>query len=217
MPPVCALLNSLWMPSSVFEHLRQLRGLVDLPVLLRREANAGAVRAAALVGAAERGRRRPGGRDQLRDRQARSQDLALERGDVLLVDQRVIDRGDRVLPDELFGRNLRAEIARARAHVAVRQLEPGAGERVGELVRDSPGSAARSSRRPGRTAARGPWSASTARCASTGRGHAEPCRRPRRPSASTGARRPGSSSAPTRSRTGSRRSRCSTSSAWWSR
>ena len=52
-----------------------------------------------------------------------------------VVDQRVIDRGDRVLPDQLFGRNLRAEVARARAHVAVRQLEPRAGERVGELIR----------------------------------------------------------------------------------
>ncbi len=61
--------------------------------------------------------------------------LLLERGDVLCVDQLVIDRGDGVLPDELFRRDLRAEIARARAHVAVRQLEPRPGERVGELVR----------------------------------------------------------------------------------
>ena len=53
----------------------------------------------------------------------------------LLIDQLVIDRGNRVLPDELFRRNLRAEIARARAHVAVRQLEPRPGERVRELIR----------------------------------------------------------------------------------
>ena len=45
------------------------------------------------------------------------------------------DRGDGVLPDQLLGRDLRAEIAGARAHVAVRQLEPGPGERVRELVR----------------------------------------------------------------------------------
>jgi hypothetical protein len=70
----------------------------------------------------------------LRDGQAGSQDLALERGDVLRIDQLVIDRGDGVLPDELFGGNFRAEIARARAHVAVRQLEPRPGEGVGELV-----------------------------------------------------------------------------------
>jgi len=36
------------------------------------------------------------------------------------------------LPDEFFGRNLRAEIARARAHIAVRQLEPRAGEGIGK-------------------------------------------------------------------------------------
>ena len=61
--------------------------------------------------------------------------LPLSAATSFVVDQRVIDRGDRVLPDELFLGDLRAEIARARAHVAVRQLEPGAGERVRELVR----------------------------------------------------------------------------------
>src|SRR5208283_4181844 len=39
------------------------------------------------------------------------------------------------LPDELFCRNLRAEIACARAHVAVGQLEPRPGEGVCQLVR----------------------------------------------------------------------------------
>ena len=67
--------------------------------------------------------------------QTRGEDLALEGGDVLLVDQLVIDGGDRVLPDQLLRRDLRAEIARARAHVAVRQLEPRPGERVCELIR----------------------------------------------------------------------------------
>ena len=47
------------------EHLRQPGRLVDFPVLLRRQAYAGTVRTAALVGATEGGRRRPGGRDQL--------------------------------------------------------------------------------------------------------------------------------------------------------
>jgi hypothetical protein len=47
----------------------------------------------------------------------------------------VIDRRDGILPDELLGRDLRAEIAYARTHVAVRQLEPRAGERIGKLVR----------------------------------------------------------------------------------
>src|SRR5712691_8654397 len=47
----------------------------------------------------------------------------------------MMDRRDGVLPEELFGRNLRAEVACARAHVAVRQLEPRAREGVGELIR----------------------------------------------------------------------------------
>ena len=117
------------------QHLGQLGRLIDFPILLRREANAGAVRAAALVGTAERGGRRPGGGNQLRDGQAGSQNLALERGDVLRVNQLVIHRGNGVLPDEFFRRNFRAEITGARTHVAVRQLEPRPGERVGELIR----------------------------------------------------------------------------------
>src|SRR5205807_3255127 len=55
--------------------------------------------------------------------------------DVLLIDQLVIDRGDRILPDELFGRNLGAEVAGARPHVSMRQLEPRSREGVGELLR----------------------------------------------------------------------------------
>src|SRR5439155_19620301 len=45
------------------ERLRQLDRLVDFPLLLRREANARAVRTAALVGATDGVRRRPGGRN----------------------------------------------------------------------------------------------------------------------------------------------------------
>ena len=117
------------------QDLRQFGRLVDFPVLLRREANARAVRPAALVAAAERGRRRPGRRDQLGDRQSGCEDLGLQRGDVLLSDQFVIDGGNRVLPDQRLLRNERAEIAHDRAHVAVRQLEPRPGERVRELIR----------------------------------------------------------------------------------
>src|SRR5678816_4639452 len=91
--------------------------------------SASTVRTAPLVGATERGRRRPGGGHQLRDGEARTQDLALERGNVLVIDQLVIDRGDRVLPDELLLRDLRAEVARTRTHVAMRELEPRPGER----------------------------------------------------------------------------------------
>ena len=51
------------------------------------------------------------------------------------VDQRVVACGNRVLPEELFGRNVRTEVAVLRAHVAMGELEPGASERVSELVR----------------------------------------------------------------------------------
>jgi hypothetical protein len=135
LPPDCVAVEFALNTFERLQHFRQLLRLVDFPVLLRRQADTGAVRAATLVGAAEGGRRRPGGRNQLRDGQARSQDLALEGGNVLLINQLVIDRGDGVLPDELFGRDFRAEIARARTHVAVRQLEPRTGEGIGELVR----------------------------------------------------------------------------------
>ena len=58
------------------QHFREFRWIVDGPILLRRETDAGAVGAAALVGAAERRRRRPGGRDQLGDRQSRARSLS---------------------------------------------------------------------------------------------------------------------------------------------
>src|SRR6202008_1925270 len=60
------------------EEVRQLGRLVDLPILLRREADARPVRPTALVGAAESCRRRPSGRDQLRDRNTRRDNFALE-------------------------------------------------------------------------------------------------------------------------------------------
>src|SRR5581483_10097597 len=115
-------------------HLRELRRLVHRPVLLRRETEPPAVRPAALVGTAERGGRRPGGRDESRTRDARVEERLLERRDVRLVDQLVVDRGDRVLPQLRF-RNVRAEVARHRPHVAVEELVPRLRERLCELVR----------------------------------------------------------------------------------
>ena len=99
LPPESEALKSACDLLERLQHLRQFRGLIDGPVFLRCEANARAVRAAALIGAAERRGRRPRGRHQLRDRQAGGEDRALERGDVLIVDQRMIDRRHRVLPD----------------------------------------------------------------------------------------------------------------------
>ena len=58
-----------------------------------------------------------------------------EGGDVLCIDQFMIDCGDGVLPDEDFFWNLRAEIACTRTHVTVRQLEPRPGKRICQLVR----------------------------------------------------------------------------------
>ncbi len=63
------------------------------------------------------------------------EDRGLERRDVVLADQLMIDGGNRVLPHQrLFG-DERAEIPHDRAHVAVRQLEPRPGECVRELIR----------------------------------------------------------------------------------
>ena len=90
LPAGLRVVELLLDPLQRLQHLRQLGRIVDRPILLRREADARAVGAAALVGAAERRRRRPGGRDQLGDGQSRREDLALERGDVLRVDQFVI-------------------------------------------------------------------------------------------------------------------------------
>ena len=42
---------------------------------------------------------------------------------------------DRILPDKVFGRNLGTEIARLGTHVAVAELEPGAGKGIGEIRR----------------------------------------------------------------------------------
>ena len=82
----------------------------------------------ALVGASERRCRRPSRRHKLRNRQTRRQDLHLLRGSILVVDQRMIHRRDRVLPDQRFLRHKRAEVALDRPHIAVRELEPRAGK-----------------------------------------------------------------------------------------
>ena len=85
-------------PFERLQHLSQLSRLVDFPILLRREANARAVRATALVGAAERRRRRPGSGDRLGDRQSGREDLGLQSSNILLPDQRMIHCGNRILP-----------------------------------------------------------------------------------------------------------------------
>src|SRR5262249_4811968 len=116
------------------QRLRQLARVAHFPILLRCETNARTVGPAALVGAAERCGRRPRRVDQLRNGQSRRDDLLLEGGDVLFVNQRMINLRDRILP-ELRLRNPRSEIPGKRAHVPVQQLVPRLGERVLELLR----------------------------------------------------------------------------------
>ena len=164
----CAALNSCWIRSRVCSTVAELVGLVDLPAALRLQADPGAVGAAALVGAAEARRGRPRGGDQLRDGEPGVEELRLEGGDVGVADQLVVDGRHRVLPQLRLG-HPRAEVARDRAHVAVQQLVPGLGERAARTRRGARGSAARSSRTPGRRAAPGRWSASSAGASSTRR------------------------------------------------
>jgi hypothetical protein len=62
------------------------------------------------------------------------QHARLELRDVGGVDQRVVDRRQRVLPDQVLGRYLGPQVQALGSHVAVRQLEPGAREGIGKLV-----------------------------------------------------------------------------------
>ena len=116
------------------QHLGQFGRLIDGPIFLRREPDARAVGAAAFVAAAEGRGRGPGGAHQLRHAQARGEHTRLECGHVPRIDERMIDRGQRVLPDQGLGGHLLAEVTRTRPHVAMGQLEPGAGEGIGESV-----------------------------------------------------------------------------------
>src|SRR6516225_12070270 len=86
LPPLAEALNSFWIVSRFCRTSGQLGWLIDVPIFLRRKANARAIRAAALVGTAERRRRRPGRRDELGNRQARGENLRVQSSNVLLPD-----------------------------------------------------------------------------------------------------------------------------------
>ena len=92
-------------PLQGLQNLPQLGRVVHFPILLRREADARPVRPAAFVGATERCRRRPSGRNELGYGQSRCEDLALEVRDVLLPDQFMGDLGDGVLPQKRLRRD----------------------------------------------------------------------------------------------------------------
>ena len=121
----------------LFENLQDLPefvGLVDLPILLRGEANSCPVGPTAFIGTAVRRCRCPRGRNQLGCRQPRFEELALECRDVLNVDQSVIDFRYGILP-HLRCRNGWPEQARDRPHVPVREFIPRLGEGRIELFR----------------------------------------------------------------------------------
>ena len=72
----------LWMPLELRQHRADPARLVDRPVLLGGQADPSPVGAAALVGVAVAGRRRPRREDEVGDRQAGVEDRLLERRDV---------------------------------------------------------------------------------------------------------------------------------------
>ena len=112
------------------QHFGQLFRLIARPVLLRGKADTRAIGTAAQVGLAEGARAVPCGCDHLSHAQVRGCDCRLHR-------VHVIARGTRrhrIHPDQVFGRGVGADVAVARAHVAVGQLEPCAGKGVGEVV-----------------------------------------------------------------------------------
>lgn len=117
------------------EDLAELGRVVNLPVLLRLKADAGAVGTAAKVTASEGGGRGPSGRGQLGGAQARLEDLVLNGSDVALIDQLKVDLGNGVLPQEALLGNLGTEVARHGTHVTVGKLEPSLGKDLGELLK----------------------------------------------------------------------------------
>ena len=78
-----------------------------------------------------RSARCPRGREQLGHRKARGRDARLDGGDIIVG----AAGGHRILPDQILLRHVRPEVARLRPHVAVGQLEPGAGEDLREIGR----------------------------------------------------------------------------------
>ena len=116
------------------QYLRQLGGLVNVPILLRRKTNARAIGTAPLVRATEGRGRRPCGRNQFGNRDARSQNLGFQRSDVLIIDELMGNRWDRILPKLGFG-NLWAQQASDRPHIAMRELVPSARKHIGEFGR----------------------------------------------------------------------------------
>lgn len=114
--------------------LAQLRGVVDLPVLLGLETEAGTIGTAAKITTSESRSRSPSSRDKLGDVNSGLEDLVLDGRDVTVIDEFVVALGDGVLPGEDLLGDLGTEVAVAGTHVTVSKLEPGLGESIVELL-----------------------------------------------------------------------------------
>ena len=112
------------------ENLLQVRRLVHVPVLLRAESDPRAIGAAAMIGLAVCACRRPGRLDQLAHAQAAIGDLRLHFGNKAVRWHGALGHG--ILPDQVFLRHFRAEVADLGTHIAVCQLEPRAGKGIPE-------------------------------------------------------------------------------------
>ena len=113
------------------QHFLQARRLVAFPVFLRGQANAGAIGTAAQVRSTEGARAIPCGGNHLAAAEATGGDFCLYRIHIIAS----VARGHRILPDQVFGGGIGADVAHAWAHVAVGQLEPGAGKAIVEIGR----------------------------------------------------------------------------------
>ena len=124
-----SLLNLLQYRQHVADHAG-----VNRPLILRRQRQTCAVRAAALVAAAEGRSGCPGSGNQLAHAQPGGRNLRFQLADIAGV--RLMDRRrQRILPQQIFFRHFRTQVARFRPHIAVGQFVPGAGEGFVERLR----------------------------------------------------------------------------------
>ena len=112
------------------QDLGQTGGLVAFPVLLGGQTDACTVGTTAHVGATVGAGAVPSGGHHLAHAQTTGGDFGFDSRHVVTG----FARGDGVLPDQVFSRHFRADVANLRTHVAVGQLEPSAGKDFGEVL-----------------------------------------------------------------------------------
>ena len=108
----------------------QLRRLIDRPIILRREANTRAIGTAAHIAMAIGRGGSPGGFDHFGNAQPAGCNRRFGGRNIIII---AADR-HRVLPNKLFLRHFRPQIARFRPHIAMQQFKPSAGKSIGQLV-----------------------------------------------------------------------------------